>query len=91
VERPELHRAPSAPIAPDAAEQLLNQSKPLAPLTVEDCEALLNTKGWSTVAMVCIRNGKTMYIVTCTRRAECIFGKGETQREAWQDAVKQAE
>jgi hypothetical protein len=93
ISESEKHRAPNSevePVAPDAADQLLDQSKPLSPSTIESCDVLLKSKGWSSGAVAHIQDGKTVYVVTCNRGPEWILGKGETQLTAWKDAAKRA-
>jgi hypothetical protein len=76
---------------PHAADELLNQSKPLSPSTMDGCEALMKSRGWSSGAVAHIRSGKALYVVTCNRGEEWIVGKGVTQHAAWKHAVKRAE
>lgn len=79
------------PIGLDTTDELLKLSKPFSLRKLDGYEALLKSKGWSSDAVVCIRDGKTVYVVACNRDEELIVGKGENQRTAWKHAVKQAD
>jgi hypothetical protein len=61
-----------------------------APKTIEDHEHLLKALGWGMASMVCLRNGSTVYLVTCNRDKDWLIGNGDSQLKAWQDAAEQA-
>jgi hypothetical protein len=78
------HRVGHRPSREVARQTQSDQAK------IAACQVELKSKGWTSSVIVRFDNGKPLYVVASNQSEEWIFGKGDTEMEAWQDAVQKA-